>query len=82
MNKIELVEGCIAGSLTFNDEDEYLMTEERRQEVLETVKSCLTTRDLGHLLKYLATEYGDYESDTEPCECCGDYVSTWTYKFK
>jgi len=45
---------------------------------LEAVKRKLGPRDLNHLLVYLATEYGDYESDGIPCECCGDIVCTWT----
>jgi hypothetical protein len=78
MMKLEYTEGCVAGSLTVDDEEEYAMTDERRTEVLEAVKRKLGPRDLNHLLVYLATEYGDYESDGIPCECCGDIVCTWT----
>ena len=76
--KLEYTEGCVCGSLTVDDEEEYSMTDERRTEVLEAVKRKLGPRDLNHLLVYLATEYGGYESDGIPCECCGDIVSTWT----
>jgi hypothetical protein len=78
MMKLEYTEGCVCGSLTVDDEEEYSMTDERRTEVLEAVKRKLGPRDLNHLLVYLATEYGDYESDGIPCECCGDIVCTWT----
>ena len=78
MMKLEYTEGCVCGSLTVDDVEEYSMTDERRTEVLEAVKRKLGPRDLNHLLVYLATEYGDYESDGIPCECCGDIVCTWT----
>ena len=78
MMKLEYTEGCVCGSLTVDNEEEYAMTDERRTEVLEAVKRKLGPRDLNHLLVYLATEYGDYESDGIPCECCGDIVCTWT----
>ena len=78
MMKLEYTEGCVCSSLCVDDEEEYSMTDERRAEVLEAVKRKLGPRDLNHLLVYLATEYGDYESDGIPCECCGDIVCTWT----
>jgi len=78
MMKLEYTEGCVCSSLTVDDIEEYAMTDEKRLEVLEAVRRNLKPRDLNHLLRYLATEYGDYESDGIPCECCGDIVCTWT----
>lgn len=26
-------------------------------------------------------ELGEFEFDNEPCECCGDYVTTYTLEF-
>ena len=78
--KIQLTRGCIAGSLTIDGKEEIHLTDEQRQEVLQHIINHLKPEDLNYVLQDLAETFGEYESDDEPCETCGDYVETYTWE--
>lgn len=71
-------EGCICDSLQVNGKEEIDMTDEERQSVINDIFKYIRPRDLNYLLQWFVELYGEYRSDDEPCECCGDYVCEWT----
>ncbi len=81
--KIELTEGCIAWSLTIDGEEEINLTDEARIKVYQKIFEWLKDKPdqlntiLQRLVPYLAQ---NYETTDEPCECCGDYVDTYTWE--
>lgn len=77
--ELKKVTGCICGSLTVDDEEEINLTDEKRQEVLERIFKALKPSDLNYVLQDLVERFGKYECDNRPCECCGDFVTTWTW---
>ena len=78
--KIQLIRGCIAGSLTIDGKEEIHLTDDERQEVLRHIFNHLKPEDLNYVLQNLAETFGEYESDDEPCETCGDYVEKYTWE--
>ena len=72
--KIQLTRGCIAGSLTIDGKEEIHLSDEERQEVLRHIFNHLKPEDLNYVLQDLVETFGEYESDDEPCETCGDFV--------
>ena len=76
--KLEMVRGCICDSLTVDGEEEYTLSDDKREEVLDCICSRLYPKDLNRFLQWYIQEYGEYDCDDKPCECCGDYVQTWT----
>lgn len=76
--KYELVRGCICDSLTVDGKSEVDMTDEERQAVIDNIYKRLKPKDLNYLLQWYIVQFGEYISDDEPCECCGDYVEEWT----
>lgn len=78
--KLELVRGCVAGSLNVDGIEEVDMTDEQRQAVLDAIFKHLKPADLNYVLQDLIETFGEYEFDDQPCECCGDYVETYTWE--
>ena len=82
--KLELTRGCICDSMTVDGVEEIdLTTEERRRTINKICKWLEENSDsqLNYVLQELIPMMAqDYEYDSEPCECCGDYVEhyTWT----
>lgn len=80
---IELIKGCVYGHLTIDDELEIEMTDEQRREIKKKICEWILNEEtsLNTLLITLIDRYHDsYECDSEPCECCGDYVETFKWK--
>ena len=78
--KIQMTRGCIANSLTVDGEEEINLSDNERQEVLRHIFEHLKAQDLNYVLQDLIETFGEYESDDEPCETCGDYVETYTWE--
>lgn len=78
--KILLTRGCIAGSLTIDGKEEIHLTDDERQKVLRHIFNHLKPEDLNYVLQDLVETFGEYESDDEPCETCGDFVETYTWE--
>lgn len=78
--KLELVRGCVAGSLNVDGVEEVDMTDEQRQAVLDAIFKHLGPADLNYVLQDLIETFGEYEFDPHPCECCGDCVETYTWE--
>ena len=78
--KIQLIRGCIAGSLTIDGKEEIHLTDDERQEVFRHIFNHLKPEDLNYVLQDLVETFGEYKSDDEPCETCGDYVETYTWE--
>lgn len=83
--QIELTRGCISGSLTVDGTEEIHLTDEQRMEIKKRIGEwlCSSKISLNELLVLLAENfYDDYESDDEPCECCGDFAETYKLKIE
>ena len=80
--KLDLVTGCICDSLNADGIEEIDMTDEHRQEVIDKICNWMkkNPQELNYVMQELIPCFGEYESDDEPCECCGDYVETYTWK--
>ena len=78
--KIQLTRGCTAGSLTIDGKEEIHLSDDERQKVLRHIFNHLKPEDLNYVLQDLVETFGEYESDDEPCETCGDYVETYTWE--
>ena len=77
--ELKKVDGCTAFSLTVDGKEEIDLTDEERQEVLNKIFKALKLEDLNYLLQDLIPSFGEYGSEDEPCECCGDIVSWYTW---
>ena len=81
--KLIKTEGCTAWGFDYingnetniiNDLDENTI-----KKLSESVFKLIDTKDkMIEFLMWATAELGEYESDNEPCECCGDYVTTYT----
>ena len=78
---LKYVSGCVCDSLTVdNVETVDMKVEDVRKVIMRLLES---EDDIGFLQQILIDfieSRGDYEHDDEPCECCGDYVTTYTLK--
>jgi len=84
--RLKKVTGCIANSLTaeFDGEEveEIDMTQKQRQKVIKKICDWLKKNpdQLNYVMQdFIETFATDFEHDSEPCECCGDTVYTWTW---
>jgi hypothetical protein len=85
--KLELTEGCICDSFTADGKDINSMGEKELKDILKAVVAKITTTKYedentvyylqNTLYEIVSRFYEEYESDDEPCECCGDFVETF-----
>lgn len=84
--KLELTAGCIADDFTLDDEKVCNLSEEKLKEVFANVSDKIIKTPLteykhielqGILCKMVESFYDTYETSA-PCECCGDYIETYT----
>lgn len=84
--KLEYVSGCTANSLTVNGTEEIDLTPEQRKEAWKKLCLWLAEKDgsdLNNFLQYILETYGEYKSlSDEPCECCGDWVNSYSLTIK
>lgn len=83
--KIEIVEGCIGDSFEIDGKNILDCTLEELKDALDKVtKYALSIADeskmyaLQEAIRTLTEDFGEYESPDEPCECCGDFIETYT----
>ena len=76
--KLEMVIGCINGSLTIDEKEEVNLTDSERIVITEKVCDWLKTHsELNQLLQYVLVNHGNYESLGE-CSQCGDFIDKYT----
>lgn len=80
--RFQMMEGCVCDSLTVDGKEEMDMSDDERREALRIIFDALEPDDLNNVLQELIPMFGDCISDDEPCECCGDYVSQYTWDIK
>lgn len=77
--KLEYTSGCICDSLNIDNVETIDMPIDKFKEVLHTLLN--RESDLAVLqqvyMSFMESQ-GNYESSNEPCDCCGDYVVTYT----
>jgi hypothetical protein len=86
--KLEIIEGCICDSFTADGKDINSMSEKELKDILKAVVAKITNikYEDENKVSYLQTilrdivslYYDEYEIDDEPCECCGDFIDTYT----
>jgi hypothetical protein len=86
--KLELTEGCICDSFTADGKDINSMSGQELKDILKAVVAKITNTKYEdeNKVSYLQTilrdivslYYDEYEIDDEPCDCCGDFIDTYT----
>lgn len=86
--KLELTEGCICDNFTADGKDINSMSGQELKDILKAVVAKITNTKYEdeNKVSYLQTilrdivslYYDEYEIDDEPCDCCGDFVETYT----
>lgn len=78
---LKKISGCVADSLSANNIEEIDMTDEQRQNVIDHICKELKKHpeQLNYVLQELIPIFGDFTSTDKPCECCGDYIDTYTW---
>ena len=71
--------GCLANSLSVNGIQEIDLTDQQRKEVINRIFQWYKKHPeaLNNLLQYFIETHCDDYDCTEPCECCGDMVTTY-----
>jgi hypothetical protein len=71
--------GCLANELSVNGIQEVDLTDKQRKEVINRIFQWYDNHPaaLNNLLQYFIETHCDDYDCTEPCECCGDMVTTY-----
>lgn len=71
--------GCLANELSINGISEIDLTDKQRKEVINRIFQWYDKHPaaLNDLLQYFIETHCDDYDCTEPCECCGDMVTTY-----
>ncbi len=77
--RLEFSYGCLANSLSVNDIEEADLTDAQRRIVIHRIFSWYRNHPehLNPLLQYFVETHCDDYEQSEPCECCGDIVTTY-----
>ena len=87
--RIELTKGCTCDSFEVDgvkimDCDEPQLKHlliNITQKIVSKELNFMERADLEYILMLMVDNFRDtYECSSEPCECCGDYVETYTMK--
>ena len=82
--KIELIQGCICDSFEIDGQPVYEMSVEELKNSLSKVYEYImqlpqeNRYDLQSALYSLVTTFAPCEHSEEACECCGDFIDTYT----
>lgn len=81
--KLELTEGCNCCAYEVDNKPVSILTTQELTDLLQKQFEYALKEGgwdaLYRLSYHLAEEFYDtYECSDEPCECCGDYVETYT----
>ena len=78
--KIEITEGCTAFGTSINDRNVLDIPEKEMDEIVDYLLAQIreSYNQSGILFENIVQifQYDDYEHDPEPCDQCGDTVST------
>lgn len=71
--------GCLANELSVNGISEIDLTDKQRKKVINRIFQWYEKHPdaLNGLLQYFIETHCDDYDCTEPCECCGDMVTTY-----
>lgn len=83
--KIEVVNGCMAYDFEIDGKSIHDCTIDELKDALTKATAYVVSKaddervsDLQTALRNLVELFGDCECDGIPCECCGDFVETYT----
>lgn len=79
--KLEMTEGCVCWSYTVDDREFTNLSLNEKKELIKSLVDKTTDEAVlqGYFRNFLHT-YGKHEGSDEPCDCCGDYIDTYTYE--
>ena len=81
--KLEYTSGCICDSLSVDGVETIDMSPDKLREVIhELVDREQDLAVLQDLFMSCVQSQGEYSSSDEPCECCGDFVTTYTLEIQ
>lgn len=85
--KLKIIKGCVCDRFTVDGKDIDSLNEKELKDILKAAVTKITTTKyedentvyyLQNILYEIVSRfYDEYESDDEPCECCGDFVETF-----
>ena len=82
---IELVQGCIADSFEIDGKPIHDCTIDELKDALTKATAYVVSKandehisDLKIAIHNLVELFGDCECSEDACECCGDYIDTYT----
>jgi len=79
--KLEHIEGCVCDSINIDGVETIDMPIEKLLGIIQIIlKKCDDVAILQDVLMLLIDEMGEYECSEEPCEECGDYITTNTLR--
>lgn len=83
--KIEVVNGCTAYSFEIDGKPIHDCTVDELKDVLAKANAYVVSKaddecvsDLQIAIRNLVELFGDFECSEDACECCGDFVETYT----
>lgn len=76
--RVIMTRGCICNSLTVDKVEETHLTEEQREDVWQRLFLHLRKQGLNDVLQMVVENEGEYECSDHSCECCGDYIETYS----
>ena len=83
--KIEIIQGCICDSFEIDGKPINDCTIDELKDALTNATAYVVSKanderisDLQIAIRDLVELFGDYECSEDACECCGDFVETYT----
>lgn len=83
--KIEIVNGCTAYSFEIDGKPTHECTIDELKDALTKANAYVVRKanderisELQIALRNLVELFGDCECDDIPCDCCGDFIDTYT----
>jgi len=79
--KVFLQSGCICDALEVDDVSVFDITDpNKKKEIINYLSSNIDMEHFEEFVKWFAETHGEYDSDDEPCEQCGDWVERYTWE--
>lgn len=82
--KINYTRGCICDDLSVDNENFYSLSLQKRKEILHKIIDNCGHDDIDYFFQDILIEMlkakGEYACSDKACECCGDFVESYTLK--
>lgn len=82
--KINYTRGCICDDLFVDNENFYTLSLGERKKILHKIINNCGHNDIDYFFQQVLIEMvkatGEYTCSDEACECCGDFIESYTLK--